>query len=238
MELLRTLAGLIFPPVCRLCRIPGTFPLCPGCLSRVRLIVPPLCLKCGRPLNGSTGSVLTCSLCRRRPLGFATVRAAGVYEGTLREAIHELKFRGCRAMAQPIGGLMASAWQEFGVPVDAVVPVPLHGARLRARGFNQSGLLAQVVGGELGIPGVDALVRLRSTQPQSTLLFHERRRNVRETFAARERIGGKRILLVDDVLSTGFTASECAARLYGAGAAEVHVLVAALALLERQPTGN
>jgi ComF family protein len=141
-------------------------------------------------------------------------------------------------MAQPIGGLMSSAWQEFGAPVDAVVPVPLHGARLRARGFNQSGLLAQVVGRELGIPGVDALVRLRATQPQSTLLFHERRRNVRETFAARERIGGKRILLVDDVLSTGFTASECAARLYGAGAAEVHVLVAALAVLERQPAGN
>lgn len=232
MALLRAVADLLFPPVCQVCRQPGEFPLCGNCQNQFRLITPPVCQKCGRPLRGPPDLVFTCIPCRRRRLHFTRARAAGVYDGSLREAIHVLKF-GCRRSIAPLLAqfMVGVAEQEFS-STDLIIPMPLHPTRLRERGFNQSDLLATVVGAHLKVQVVnDALRRVRPTDAQSSLTQEERRANVRGAFRATRLLGNVTVLIVDDVLSTGFTASECARALrQQAGVRRVEVLTAAMAV--------
>lgn len=158
----------------------------------------------------------------------------GVYDGTLRDAVHALKFRGRAALGAPLGRLMAVAAQADPVAqaCDVVVPVPLHPHRQAARGFNQSELLAREIAAALNRPvDVRILRRVRDTPAQVGLPLAERRTNVRAAFAAGGTTAG-RILLVDDVLSTGFTAASCAQALRAAGASEVVVLALARAVLD------
>ncbi|HXF82259.1 MAG TPA: ComF family protein [bacterium] len=241
MALLRAAADLLFPPACQVCRAPGPFPLCAACLAAMPLIRPPWCAGCGQPLDAAGGGV-GCRWCRRRPSAFVRVRSSGIYAGVLREAIHALKFQGCRAMARPLGVLMARAAADdpFAARPDVVVPVPLHPTRLRARGFNQSALLASVVARELGGPATleEALVRTDLAISQVRLAVDERRRNVRDAFAARIGLEGRRIVLVDDVVATGATAAACVKALRAAGAARVLVLTAARAVLGRPVQGR
>ena len=128
MGALRGLIDLIFPPVCQVCRTPGAFPLCDSCRSAFRFIEPPVCRKCGKPLRGSPDLVFTCVPCRHRRLYFAAARAAGIYDGALREAIHALKFGGCRALVVPLGSMMTKfvVADEQLRAAELVVPVPLH----------------------------------------------------------------------------------------------------------------
>ncbi len=158
-------------------------------------------------------------------------RAAGVYDGPLREAIHALKFQGRRALAVPLGALMADVARSDPMlrRAKAAVPVPLHAKRLRERGFNQSELLALEVGRTFRLPVLTGVMRrMVSTEPQSTLTLDDRRANVRGAFRATSEVPAERMLLIDDVISTGFTASECARQLLKAGAEGVCVLAAAL----------
>jgi len=152
----------------------------------------------------------------------------------LREAIHALKFRGRRALAAPLGSLMAERIAVAGLPAaQVVIPVPLHHRRLRERGYNQSELLAKEVSHHLGLPvNSDVLVRRQATEAQSGLTLDVRRANVRGAFATVRSLAGQRVLLVDDVLSTGFTVSECAKMLRQAGAVQVLVLTAAITVLD------
>lgn len=162
-------------------------------------------------------------------------RAPGVFDGALREAIHALKFRARRALAAPLGALMAdcAATDAQLRSAQVVVPVPLHRGRLRERGFNQSELLARKVAERMGLPlTADLLIRCQPTQAQSGLALEDRKRNVRGAFVASRQINGSTVLLVDDVISTGSTASECAKALRQVGAARVVVLAAAIAILE------
>lgn len=172
--------------------------------------------------------------CRRRRLHFAAARAAGIYDGSLREAVHALKFRGRRALAVPLGALMAEHVAEARLPnAHVVIPIPLHHRRLRKRGYNQSELLAAEVANRLGLPvRSDVLVRRQATQAQSGLTLEDRRANVRGAFAAVHSLKRQNVLLVDDVLSTGFTASECAKVLRRAGAVHVVVLATAMSVLD------
>lgn len=234
MSALRGLLDLVFPPACQLCRSSRSFPLCPTCQSAFRLVRPPICQKCGKPLRGSSDLVFTCLPCRHRRLYFAAARSAGIYDGTLREAIHALKFRGRRALAAPLGSLMAERISGARLPLaQVVIPVPLHRRRLRERGYNQSELLAGAVAGHLRLPvRSDVLVRRQATEAQSGLTLEDRRANVRGAFFAACSIEGQTVLLVDDVLSTGFTASECARVLRQAGASRVIVLTAGIAVLD------
>ena len=194
-----------------------------------------MCLKCGKPLHGPSDLIFTCITCRHRRLYFSEARAVGVYDGALREAIHALKFRGRRVLAKPLGALMAET-----AAVDArlrtaqlIIPVPLHPRRLRERGFNQSGLLASELAGRLNLPLAESLVaRRRQTQAQSGLSFDERRANVRDAFIPIGRVNASAVLLVDDVISTGFTVSACARALKLGGAIDVTVIAAAMAVLE------
>ncbi len=166
---------------------------------------------------------------------FAASRAAGIYDGALREAIHALKFAGCQALAVPLGSMMADyvVADEQLRTAALVVPIPLHRRRLRERGFNQAEALAAEVAGRLKVSmGSDLLVRRQHTEAQSGLTFEDRRKNVRGAFAATQKIDAITILLVDDVISTGFTVSECARALRRAGAARVVVIAAAMAVLD------
>ncbi|MBI3281959.1 MAG: ComF family protein [Acidobacteria bacterium] len=177
-----------------------------------------------------------CGLCRRGLQGFDAVFCYGEYEGPLRGLIHLLKFGGVRPLGSVLGRLLLQALpreQRF----DAVVPMPLHWFRLWRRGFNQSLLLARFVSKRLQVPVINGARRRRSTAPQSGLTNAERRANVTGAFAVRrrDRVAGKHILLVDDVLTTGATASACAAALKRAGARRV--TVAAVARVDRRRTG-
>jgi ComF family protein len=143
------------------------------------------------------------------------------HEGVLREAIHRFKYRNVRGLAEPLGELLASYMVDHSLPADVVVPVPLHPARLADRGYNQSALLARELGRRLDLPVVeDSLLRVRHTRQQVGLSIEERRRNVADAFACRDdRLAGCRVLLIDDVYTTGATLNACGEALIAAGAA-------------------
>ena len=173
-----------------------------------------------------------CAQCRRRAPRFDYARSAARYEDVVREALHAFKFRGRRALAAPLGDLLVEAmegWLPVGVPA-LLLPVPLHPRRERERGFNQASLLAWRVGRAWQCPvRNDVLVRAVATHSQTELDAPARRANVRDAFRLRrpELIAGRHVLLVDDILTTGATLSECARCLREGGAAAVGALTVA-----------
>lgn len=225
----RATLDLMFPPRCQVCAAPDGFPLCAACSQSFPCIAPPVCQVCGRPLRGPPDLVFTCVACRHRrnPL---RVRAFGRYEGRLRDAVHALKYQGRLALAEPLGRALAEVVSADPVlsRADAAVPVPLHPRRQARRGFNQAEELARY----LGRPVVRALVRVRDTPSQTELDEDQRRRNVRAAFAVCRPVRGLRVVLVDDVVTTGSTLAECAAVLRAAGAAQVGAVTVAMALPE------
>ncbi len=226
---------LVFPPLCPVCdRMLGTGrrdPLCGACWEGLERLAPPWCRCCGAPL-GVEG---LCGACRIRRPRFAYARATLLYGDLVREAIHAFKFGGRRGLAYPLGDLLAGLGLSAlpGAAPDVLVPVPLHPRRARERGYNQALLLARRLGRAWGVPvAADALLRAVPTLPQADLDAAARRRNVRGAFVVcrPEVIAGRHVVLVDDVLTTGATAGECAGNLYRAGAAAVGVLTVARAL--------
>ena len=173
-----------------------------------------------------------CGSCRRRRPGFDYARSAARYEDVLREALHAFKFQGRRALAAPLGDLLAEAvvGRLPGGGPQLLLPVPLHPRRARERGFNQASLLARRVGRAWGCPVADGvLARTVPTPSQTELDARARRANVRGAFRLRrpERIVGRHVVLVDDILTTGATLSECARCLREGGAARVGALTVA-----------
>jgi ComF family protein len=169
-----------------------------------------------------------CALCRLGLNGFDQVHSFGAYEGVLRQLIHIFKFEGVRTLQRPLGALLAQALPRES-SFDAIVPMPLHWRRRWQRGFNQSELLAREIARKWGVP-VRALVRRkRATAPQAGLTSAQRRKNVEGAFEVKKgrRLKGMRLLLIDDVLTTGATASACARALKRAGAAQVTFLALA-----------
>ena len=177
-----------------------------------------------------------CALCRHGLRGFDAVYCFGSYEGLLREWIHLYKYGRVKTLARPLCELLTKAVprdEQF----DAIVPVPLHWLRRWRRGFNQSELLARGLARQLGVPMISALRRRRSTQVQAGLSNTARRRNVAQAFRSRQwrPVAGKRILLIDDVMTTGSTAAACARALKSAGAARV--VLATVARVDRRLAG-
>jgi ComF family protein len=157
------------------------------------------------------------------------VRAIGSYEGSLRAILHALKYDGRRTVARGLGAMLREAGADVLCGADAVVPVPLHASRERARGFNQARELSR----RLGLPTIDALRRTRRTAVQADLPAARRHANVRGAFAAAgppTSIEGLTLVLVDDVSTTGATLNACALALIAAGAREVRALIAARAV--------
>ena len=238
-EILKSLADVVFPPRCMACGSvfdePEGRPFCPACESRIRYITSPLCPRCGIPLSGEEGTDHFCGECLRDPPPFSAARAVARYEGVLLDAIHAFKYRGRITDGAILGRMMARCGYP-GFDISAftlIVPVPLHRRRLRERGFNQAVILAGEIAGRFGLPlDVRSLRRRIYTEPQVGLGKGHRTANVRGAFGVVDggRIEGQRIVLVDDVYTTGSTVRECAEILLKSKAAEVAVLTLARAV--------
>ena len=233
-RLARAGLDILLPPLCLGCEVevdaPGT--LCASCWNGVRFIAPPMCAACGLPFAVDVGAGLLCGPCLQEPPPFARARSAFVYDGTGRRLV--LKFKhGDRTDAAPaFGAWLVRAGAELIGDVDLIAPVPLHWTRLFSRRYNQAALLAQAVGKARAIPVIaDLLVRTRRTPSQGHLSREARRRNVAGAFALesdrRARVRGQRILLIDDVYTTGATLAACCRALRDGGASAVEALTLA-----------
>jgi ComF family protein len=232
------LLDLVFPAICPVCATrsdaPGHRPFCAPCWTALPIGVGPGCPVCGEPFPG-LGSGLPCEACRRAPPPYAFARAVAPYQDGMRDAIHALKYGARSVVATPLARLLAEAGPGVlpappGEWADGLVPVPLHPARLAERGFNQAELLAAPCGVAWRRPVLGrALIRTRATRPQTDLDAAARRANVRDAFrvARPAEVEGRRLLLVDDVLTTGATARAAARALRAAGATAVGVLTLA-----------
>lgn len=228
IEFAQSLLDVLFPPRCVRCRRAGAV-LCAACLATAHAPNPPLCPRCGRSLLAGHVDCPTCAA-GHGPTALRSLRAAALHDGAVRDAVLALKYRGQRRLAAPLATVLERAVRESGNLPDVIVPVPLHAGRRRQRGYNQAELLARSLARRLGVPcETKALVRHRATPPQVGLSSPERRANVAGAFAlaspaAARCVAGQRVLLIDDVTTTGSTLDAAAAALLVAAPAEVRGL--------------
>lgn len=225
-------AALFFPPLCPLCRssslesqTPG---LCGQCLKELEPLSSPCCTICSFPFEGPPGSDHLCETCLRKSPSFDKVIVLGLYAGLLRKAVHRFKYEDAFYLHRPLGRLLAAVVaQRYGNTFpDLVIPVPLHSSKLRERTYNQALLLAGTLARTIRVPfAQQGLERIRATLPQQGLKSKERKINLNDAFILRVPVKGLRVLLVDDVLTTGTTAGECSRVLRKQGAEDVQVAV-------------
>ncbi len=216
---------LFFPQWCIGCGREGDF-LCHSCLRSLPRIRPPLCPRCGQPQP----SGILCPGCVSWQAAIDGIRSPFQFDGVIRQAIHQLKYRNLRALAQPLAKLLNDYLLTNPLPGEVLVPVPLHQKRLRERGYNQSSLLACELGKLIHLPVAgDCLIRQRHAPAQAgASTVAERRSNVASAFACGDhRLRGKAVLLIDDVATSGATLDACAAALKIAGATLVWGVVLA-----------
>lgn len=244
MAALTELVNFLYPPRCAACAAPldisAAFRVCGECLDRAERIPEPRCEICGAPLESSVSGETRCARCIAHRPAFGRARALARYRssaedepGTLPALLRRHKYgldqAAGRALAEYIDGEFPFIPSDY----DVVVPIPLHRRRLWWRGFNQAALLAAEVAHRIGLP-LDAasVVRSRFTPPQTARDHDDRRRNVARAFMVRRptSIRGRRVLLVDDVMTTGATADECARVIVAAGAISVDVFTLARVL--------
>jgi ComF family protein len=221
---------LLFPPRCGGCQAAGSL-WCEACRAAVKPLEPPWCEKCGQP----SVSDQLCVNCRANPLQIEKIRSVALFEGALRNAIHRFKYERLASMAEPFGEMLAAYWRAEQLSADWLIPVPLHPSRERDRGYNQSDLLARQLARRVNVPlSSRGLRRTRATAIQMTLNAAERRGNVAGAFECVEpRVRGARVVIVDDVSTTGATLEACAQAVLKAGAASVMGLT-----LARTPYGD
>src|SRR6266481_8462644 len=235
-ELLQSAVSLLYPPGCTICgkSIRADEYLCDQCETKAVRIVAPFCQKCSEPFEGSITGTFTCANCAHRTIYFDAAVAAYRGRGIVREVIHEFKYGRQMHLRHLIAGWLHAALDDErlrDVSFHLIVSVPLHPARQRERGFNQASLLAESLSVETSIPSRPVLERIRYTTTQTALDRSERMENLHNAFRLRKNadVRGLRVLLIDDVLTTGSTLSECARVLKRAGAISVHAATAARA---------
>ncbi|HUX67373.1 MAG TPA: ComF family protein [Terriglobales bacterium] len=241
--MIAALVCLLFPSPCRLCgqslRGARRLPVCGPCLGRLPGLERPGCRQCGQALAAASADG-RCLRCQAAPPAYASAQSAAPYRGEARALIHLLKYRGVVPIAGWWAERLARLVPALPQPPELVVPVPLGRRRRRQRGYNQSGEMARRLARRLGCAYAPrGLRRRRETAPQTGLDAAARERNLADAFVgARRRVAGKRVLLVDDVLTTGATARAAAAALLDAGALRVDVVTAARAELDRPEAGE
>ncbi|MFN0107179.1 MAG: ComF family protein [Bryobacteraceae bacterium] len=215
----------------------GRLPYCDSCLSAPQVMSADyFCIRCRTPFlsDKPLDDQGVCGRCRSGLTGYDYAYSYGYYEGPLRKMIHHFKYAGVEVLAGPLGALMVRAL-PLDLQVDIIVPVPLHWTRRLWRGFNQCELLARPLESRLRVPVVRAIRKSRRTETQASSTPAQRRSNLTGAFvlAGKGMVEGKRVLLVDDVLTTGATVTTCSALLRRAGAKSVTVLT--LARVDRRP---
>ena|SRR5688500_7064290 len=218
---------VLFPRACAGCGV-GPWPFCATCAGELVPLEPPWCRRCGRP---SRVSVDRCRDCPPAPI--ASARAAFAYRGPAKAAVHRLKFSGWRGVGEALAAAVAALGPP---PADAVTWVPLASRRRAERGFDQARVLARALARELDLPAVAFVRRTKATAPQARRTREERLEAMRDAFTCiPQKPVPSRLLLVDDVLTTGATASACAGALVQGGAREIHLLTACRSFTDRPP---
>jgi ComF family protein len=225
-KLKRVALDLLFPPWCISCGREGNY-ICNSCRQLLPVITPPVCPRCGRPQSHG----VLCPGCVDWQAEIDGIRSPFLFDGVIRQAIHELKYRNLRALVPSLAEFLYDYILENPVPGDILVPVPIHRKRWRERGYNQSALLARELGRLSGLTVVESyLIRHSYAPPQArSASVTERQKNVAGAFTCLDtQLQGKRVLLIDDVSTSGATLNTCARALKTAGAAAVWGLALAL----------
>jgi ComF family protein len=218
-RLRRTALNLLFPYRCLGCGKEGEL-ICPSCQHKLPRINPPICPKCGRPQSSGT----ICPTCYNQRYEIDGMRSPFRFEAVMRQAIHQFKYRNLRAIAEPLSSLLGDYLTTNPMPGEVLIPVPLHHKRLRERGYNQSELLSRELNKLIGLPVVaDCLVREQHASPQVVATsVSERQNNVANAFTCHDRrLKDKKVLLIDDIATSGATLNACASALKATGANSV-----------------
>jgi ComF family protein len=220
---------ILFPPTCILCAHTGSI-LCPACHQQLQIQPNDArCPHCHALLTPDN----RCSACSIHPLKLHGLRTYASYEGALRLCIHALKYDGQTRLARPLGALLARTYRRYNMQADCLIPLPLHSARQKQRGYNHATLLAEACAEQLGIPvNNNLIIRPRATLPQVGLTAQQRYQNMTEAFSLSPTITTpailkRRLIIIDDVCTTGATLEACAETLLSAGARSVWGLVLA-----------
>jgi competence protein ComFC len=236
---LNTGLGFLYPEICQLCEseraTAGDGFVGPACWREVSFIRPPFCERCGLRFEGDFTTSFECTNCREMELNFSSARSAVVAKTVVLEAIHRFKYQRALWFENFLADLLAreAAPVLRGQKWDFIVPVPLHPLKQREREFNQTEILARHLSDATTIPlNTKLLRRVTSTMTQTSLTKQQRAENMRRAFAVRDhaKLSGEKIVLVDDVFTTGATTSACAKALRAAGAGEVCVWTVARGL--------
>lgn len=223
------LLDLMLPPRCVHCQDADQW-LCQACFDKIDFIQPPVCERCGTPLDLRLAG---CEECKRNLLvAIDGIRSAAHFlDSPIRSAILQLKYQNHRAIASTLAQILSASYRRYGIVADVVVPVPLHNSRFKERGYNQCELLARPLGRELGLPvNTHSLRRVKKTKTQMTLAKPERHQNVSEAFnCTGHDLAHATILLIDDVCTTGSTLDACATALKASSVATVWGLTLARA---------
>lgn len=228
-----SLVNLVFPLRCIVCGAHCGQSLCEGCLAALPRIEPPICVRCGSPVMAAAEG---CTECEDRNAPYSVARSIFIFDGHVRDVVHALKYANGRRLAPVLAAEAADHLRRLEssfFDTNVITFVPLHPSRHAERGYNQSQLVARALSRRVDVRARGLLRQVRLTGDQSRLSAEERRENVGGAFEARPstrlHVGGRRILLVDDVFTTGATVGECSAALLRAGAREVRVLTLARA---------
>jgi ComF family protein len=230
LESLEPIYDLFYPPRCVSCQADTAY-FCANCKAELSYIKPPVCNKCGYPIAKQNSF---CHQCQTNPLNYLNaIRSAAFFDyGALKTAIHQFKYQGITILYRDFAPMLADCYSDHQLNSDVIVPVPLHKSRYKERGYNQAALLAQGLSKLIGLPvNRKALVRHRITKTQMTLKAEERKINVSNAFVCQSTaLKGKKILLIDDVCTTGATLDACAQALKQANARAVYGLTLARAV--------
>lgn len=233
------LINMLLPKSCAVCRkklndnaIDSL--ICQDCWGKIKNSAPPFCTRCGRHIDKSS-NIKICPRCRRNDLTFDRAFSPCLYDGVLKELIHKFKYQNKDYLGRSLSRLMIDFIRDYELPVgfiNAVIPIPLHERKMREREFNQSLVLGEAIAKEFNIELLDdGLCRVKDTASQADLADKERWANIKDCFAVdmknRNKLKGRNLLLVDDILTTGATCSEAASTLKNAGAGVVFVLTLA-----------